>query len=148
MSVGHWSLASAGGQGLELQTPLDADAPRLRLRLSAGSGLARTQAPRGGPWSGAQWRETGLSKSSVQRLWSAHKLQPRRVRDFQLSKDLQFQEKFWDVVGLYLDPPEQAVVLCSDESASVRLSNAPSPDSLWARDTFAPWPHDYYRHER
>ena len=51
----------------------------------------------------------------MQRLWSAHKLQPHRVRDFKLSKDLRFEEKFWDVVGLYLDPPEQALVLCSDE---------------------------------
>ena len=59
--------------------------------------------------------ETGLSKSSVQRLWSAHQLEPHRVRDFKLSKDLRFEEKFWDVVGLYLDPPEQALVLCSDE---------------------------------
>ena len=60
-------------------------------------------------------RQTGLSKSSVQRLWSAHKLQPHRVRGFKLSKDLRFEEKFWDVVGLYLNPPEQALVLCSDE---------------------------------
>ncbi len=84
--------------------------------------------------------ETGLSKSSVQRLWSAHKLQPHRVRDFKLSKDLRFEEKFWDVVGLYLDPPEQALVLCSDEKANVRPSNAPNPACLWARDTFAPGP--------
>ena len=59
--------------------------------------------------------ETGLSKSSVQRLWSAHQLQPYRVRDFKLSKDLRFEEKLWDVVGLYLDPPDRALVLCCDE---------------------------------
>ena len=84
--------------------------------------------------------ETGLSKSSVQRLWSAHQLQPHRVRDFKLSKDLRFEEKFWDVVGLYLDPPEQALGSAAMKRARLRLSNAPSPDCLWARDTFAPGP--------
>src|SRR6267142_5452785 len=50
------------------------------------------------PWSvRTMASETGLSKSSVQRIWSAHGLQPHRVRDFKLSKDLQFEEKFWDV---------------------------------------------------
>ena len=56
--------------------------------------------------------ETGLSKSSVQRLWSAHRLPPHRVRDFKLSKDLQFEEKLG---GSYLDPPDRALVLCCDE---------------------------------
>ena len=54
--------------------------------------------------------ETGLSKSSAQRLWSAHRLRPHRVRGFKLSKDLQFEEKLWDVVGLYLDPPDRALL--------------------------------------
>jgi hypothetical protein len=48
--------------------------------------------------------ETSPSKSSVQRLRSAHELKPHRLRDFKLSKDLQFEKKFWDVVGLYLNP--------------------------------------------
>jgi hypothetical protein len=62
--------------------------------------LARTRAPHGGPWSvRTMASETGLSKSSVQRLWSAHKLQPHRVRHFKLSKDLQFEEKLWDCGG-------------------------------------------------
>ena len=55
-------------------------------------------------------RETGLSKSSVQRLWSAHQLPPHQVGSFKFSKDLQFEEKLWDVVGLYLDPPDRALV--------------------------------------
>jgi hypothetical protein len=83
-------------------------------------------------------RETGLSKSSVQRLWSAHQLQLHQVGTFKFSKDLQFEEKLWDVVGLYLDPPDRALVSAVMKRASVRPSNAPSPDCLWARDTFAP----------
>ena len=54
----------------------------------------------------------------MQRLWSAHEPKPHRLRDFKLlSKDLQFEKKFWDVVGLYLNPPDQALVLCSDEKS-------------------------------
>ena len=82
-------------------------------------------------------RETGLSKSSVQRLWSAHQLQPHQVGSFKFSKDLQFEEMLWDVVGLS-DPPDRALVSAVMKRASVRPSNARSPDCLWARDTFAP----------
>ena len=144
LAIGRWRKrwAAKGLEGLQ-DAPGRGRKPRLSARaVGRALSLARTRAPHGGPWSvRGMASETGLSKSSVQRLWSAHQLQPHRVRDFKLSKDLRFEEKFWDVVGLYLDPPEQALVLCSDEkSASVRLSNAPSPDCLWARDTFAPGP--------
>ena len=73
--------------------------------------------------------ETGLSKSSMQRLWSAHSIAPRRLKSFKLSKDLAFEEKFGDVVGLYLNPPDRALLLCCDEMrrVSVRPSNAVSP---------------------
>ena len=90
--------------------------------------------------------ETGLSKSSVQRLWSAHKLQPHRVRDFKLSKDLQFEEKFWDVVGLYLDPPEQAVVLCSDEKCQCQALERTQPGLPLGQGHIRTRTHDYYRH--
>jgi hypothetical protein len=62
-------------------------------------------------------RQTGLSKSTVQRLWSAHGLAPHRVRTFKLFTDQHFEEKYWDVVGLYLHPPHNAVVLCCDEKS-------------------------------
>jgi hypothetical protein len=90
--------------------------------------------------------ETGLSKSSVQRLWSAHKLQPHRVRDFKLSKDLQFEEKFWDVVGLYLDPPEQALVLCSDEKSQCQALERTQPGLPLGQGHIRTQTHDYYRH--
>ncbi|MGB7791949.1 MAG: helix-turn-helix domain-containing protein [Terrimicrobiaceae bacterium] len=107
LAIGRWRKrwAAKGLEGLQ-----DAPGRGRKARLSPKAvgralSLARTQAPHGGPWSVRTMAgETGLSKSSVQRLWSAHQLQPHRVRDFKLSKDLQFEEKFWDVVGLYLDP--------------------------------------------
>jgi len=58
-------------------------------------------------------RHSGLSSSTVQRLWAANDLKPHRTRTFKLSNDAQFETKFWDIIGLYLDPPVRAVVLCS-----------------------------------
>src|SRR4029453_7489646 len=91
-------------------------------------------------------RQTGLSKSSVQRLWSAHQLQPHRVRDFKLSKDLQFEEKFWDVVGLYLDPPDRALVLCCDEKSQCQALERTQPGLPLGIGHIRTATHDYTRH--
>ena len=58
---------------------------------------------------------TGVSPASVQRIWSARGLKPHLVKTFKLSNDPKFEEKLVDVVGLYLNPPDKAVVLCMDE---------------------------------
>ena len=63
---------------------------------------------------------TGVSKSTVQQVWSARGLKPHRVQTFKLSNDPKFEEKLVDVVGLYLNPPEKAIVLCADEKSSVQ----------------------------
>jgi hypothetical protein len=57
----------------------------------------------------------GVSPATVQRIWSARGLKPHRVETFKLSGDPRFEEKLVDVVGLYLNPPENAIVLCMDE---------------------------------
>ena len=62
----------------------------------------------------------GVSKDTVQRVWSARGLKPHRVETFKLSNDPRFDEKLVDVVGLYLNPPEKAIVLCADEKSSVQ----------------------------
>ena len=61
---------------------------------------------------------SGVSVSSVQRIWRAHGLQPHRVKQFKLSTDPQFVDKLRDIVGLYVDPPAHAVVLSVDEKRS------------------------------
>jgi len=67
-------------------------------------------------WSRASMaKRSGLSKTTIGRIWKAFDLKPHRVDSFKLSKDPLFVEKVYDVVGLYLDPPESAVVLCVDE---------------------------------
>ena len=63
---------------------------------------------------------SGVSKSTVQQVWSARGLKPHRVETFKLSNDPNFEEKLVDVVGLYVNPPEKAIVLCADEKSSVQ----------------------------
>ena len=79
-------------------------------------------------WSRASMAaETGLSKSTVGRIWRAFGLKPHLVETFKLSSDPLFIEKVRDVVGLYLDPPERAVVLSVDEKSGIQALNRSSP---------------------
>jgi hypothetical protein len=65
-------------------------------------------------------KQVGVSPASVQRIWSAWGLKPHLVKTFKLSNDRHFEDKLVDVVGLYLNPPDQAVVLCMDEKSQVQ----------------------------
>jgi putative transposase len=76
--------------------------------------------------------QTRLSKSTVHRIWRAFGLEPQRQRHFKLSTDPFFVEKVRDIVGLYLNPPENAVVPCVDEKTRFKRSNAPSRCCPWA----------------
>ena len=79
-------------------------------------------------WSRASMAErSGLSKSTIGRIWRSFELKPHRADNFKLSKDPLFVEKVFDVVGLYLDPPESAVVLCVDEKSQVQALARSSP---------------------
>ena len=70
-------------------------------------------------------KRSGVSKATVQRIWAARGLKPHLVKTFKLSNDPRFEEKLMDVVGLYLNPPEKAIVLCMDEKTSCRRWTAP-----------------------
>jgi transposase len=109
--------------------------------------LAGRPSSQGEPWSvRSMAKETGLSKSSVQRLWASHGIQPHRVRSFKLSTDVEFEEKFWDVVGLYLNPPDQAVVLCCDEKSQCQALERTQPGLPLKQGHIQTRTHDYYRH--
>ncbi len=64
----------------------------------------------------------GVSPATVQRIWSARNIKPHRVKMFKLSNDKRFEEKLVDVVGLYLNPPEKAIVLSMDEKSQIQAS--------------------------
>jgi transposase len=74
-------------------------------------------------------REVGLTQSAVLRIWRAFGLQPHRQESWKLSKDPQFVAKVRDVVGLYLNPPERAVVLCVDEKSQIQALDRTAPRS-------------------
>ena len=69
----------------------------------------------------------GVSPATVQRIWSSRGLKPHLVKTFELSNDPKFEEKLIDVVGLYLNPPDNAVVLCMDEKSSVQALDRTQP---------------------
>jgi len=72
-------------------------------------------------------KAAGISEASVRRIWRAHGLKPHLVRTFKLSRDPEFIEKLEDIVGLYLNPPEHAVVLCADEKSQIQALDRTQP---------------------
>lgn len=89
--------------------------------------------------------ELGLSQSAVSRIWRAFGLQPHRQDSWKLSKDPLFIDKVRDVVGLYLDPPEAAVVLCVDEKSQIQALDRTAPIFPMMPGTPARASHDYVR---
>ena len=65
-------------------------------------------------------RKMGLSNFTIQKIWKAHRIQPHKERSFKLSKDPKFNEKVKDVVGLYMNPPDKAIVICMDEKSGIQ----------------------------
>lgn len=90
--------------------------------------------------------ETGLSKSTVQRVWKAFGLQPHRQKHFKLSTDPFFVEKVRDIVGLYLNPPDNAMVLCVDEKSQIQALDRTQPLLPMGLGYVEGVTHDYVRH--
>ena len=88
----------------------------------------------------------GVSSASVQRIWSARGLKPHLVKSFKLSHDRHFEEKLIDVVGLYLNPPEKAVVLCMDEKSQIQALDRTQPSLPLKKGRAGTMTHDYQRH--
>ena len=88
----------------------------------------------------------GVSDTAVQRVWRAHGLKPHRVRRFKVSRDPRFVEKLEDIVGLYMNPPEHALVLCCDEKSQVQALDRTQPGLPLKKGRAATLTHDYKRH--
>lgn len=91
-------------------------------------------------------RAQGVSPATVQRIWEAHGLQPHRTRTFKLSRDKRFEEKLTDVVGLYLHPPDNAIVLCVDEKSQIQALDRTQPGLPLKKGRCGTMTHDYKRH--
>lgn len=103
------------------------------------------------PPAGTHWsvrklaKAVGLSPSSVQRIWAAHGLKPHLTKTFKLSNDTRFVEKLQDIVGLYLDPPDRALVLCVDEKSQVQALDRTQPGLPMKKGRAGTMTHDYKR---
>ncbi|NRC57026.1 IS630 family transposase [Mesorhizobium sediminum] len=89
-------------------------------------------------------RATGISYSSVQRIWQAHGLKPHRVKTFKVSRDKNFAAKVEDVVGLYLNPPDKALVLCVDEKSQIQALDRTQPGLPIKKGRAGTMTHDLY----
>ena len=87
----------------------------------------------------------GVSKSTVSTIWRSHNLKPHRVKTFKLSRDARFLEKLTDVVGLYLNPPDQALVLCVDEKTQIQALDRTQPGLPMKKGRLGTMTHDYKR---
>ena len=89
--------------------------------------------------------QQGVSKSTVNNIWRAHNLQPHRPRTFKLSRDARFLEKMTDVISLYLNPPQKAIVLCVDEKSQIQALDRTQPGLPIKKGRCGTMTHDYKR---
>ena len=135
--------------GLEKDAPRPGRKPRIppeKIKAVVEATLHSTP-PNATHWSTRSMaRAQGLSEASIRRIWRQHNLKPHLVETFKLSRDKRFVEKLQDVVGLYLNPPDKALVLCVDEKSQIQALDRTQPllplrPGIPARQT-----HDYKRH--
>ena len=90
--------------------------------------------------------EHGVSKMTIQRLWKKYNLRPHLVKKFKISNDPKFMEKVEDVVGLYLNPPDKALVFCVDEKSQIQALDRTQPSLPMKKGKAGTMTHDYKRH--
>lgn len=138
-SAGLAGLADRPGRGRKAWI-----APQIRERIIVGATQPPAHRTR---WSVRTMAQAaGVSKATVQRLWSANDIKPHVVRTFKLSQDQQFETKFWDVIGLYLNPPDRALVLCCDEKSQCQALERTQPSLPLKGGHPCTRTHDYKRH--
>lgn len=91
-------------------------------------------------------RQARISPAQVQRIWSANDIKPHVLRTFKLSRDKDFEAKFWDVIGLYLSPPDRALVLCCDEKSQCQALQRTQPGLPLGIGHIRTRTHDFIRH--
>lgn len=91
-------------------------------------------------------REVGISRHSVHQIWQKNEIKPHRTKTFKVSSDPHFEEKFWDIIGLYLDPPEKALVFCCDEKSQCQALERTQPGLPLGIGHIQTKTHDYIRH--
>lgn len=135
--------------GLEKDAPRPGRFPKISQKKVAAivNATLHTTPPDATHWSTRSMAKAQrVSKDSVQRIWKQYNLKPHLIKNFKLSRDKRFLEKLYDIVGLYLNPPDKAIVLCVDEKSQIQALERTQPllpmrPGIPARQT-----HDYTRH--
>lgn len=148
VQVGRWRARYAEGGLAAIEKdlprggrPVKADGPEI-VRLTT-----QTQPEAATHWSTRRLAaKVGVSDTTVLRVWRQHGLKPHRVKSFKVSRDPRFVEKLEDIVGLYLSPPEHALVLCCDEKSQVQALDRTQPGLPLKKGRAATMTHDYKRH--
>jgi transposase len=132
-----WEVAA--GRGRKPQIP----AEKIEEIINA---TLQTRPPGATHWSCRTMAEKqGVSKATINRIWQSHGLQPHRTKTFKLSRDPRFLEKLTDVVGLYLNPPDKALVLCVDEKSQIQALDRTQPGLPLKKGRCGTMTHDYKR---
>jgi transposase len=149
-TVGRWRqrFAEQGLAGIEKDAPRGGRKPtkqRHWAKRIVETTLHQTP-PNATHWSVRTLaKHLGIRPNLVHRVWTAHQLKPHRVATFKLSRDPQFVEKLVDVVGLYLNPPEHALVLCCDEKSQIQALDRTQPGLPLKKGRCGTMTHDYKR---
>jgi transposase len=134
--------------GLEKDAPRPGRKPAISAKLKKEL-IRRTTQSR--PANATHWStrtmaaEMGISEATVRRIWHAHGLKPHRLESFKISKDKHFAEKLEDIVGLYLNPPEHAIVMCVDEKSQIQALDRTQPGLPLKKGRCGTMTHDYKR---
>lgn len=150
-TVGLWRkrFSEKGLVGIEKDAPRGGRPAQSRQSLEAQIIEKTTQET---PRDATHWstrslaKELGTTRSMVHRVWRANGLKPHRIKTFKLSNDPRFVEKLQDVVGLYLNPPEHALVLSVDEKSQIQALDRTQPGLPLKRGRCGTMTHDYKRH--
>jgi transposase len=147
VQVGKWRKRYVAG-GL---AALERDLPRGGRKPTVDAAEIVRLTTQTKPEAATQWSTrtlgavAGVSDSTVQRVWKARGLKPHRVQRFKVSRDPKFVEKLEDIVGLYMNPPEHAVVLCCDEKSQIQALDRTQPGLPLKKGRAATMTHDYKR---
>jgi len=148
VAVARWRqrYLDSGLEGIERDLPRGA--PPVKLDVAKLVELTTQTTPEAAThWSTRKMAaQLGVSPSTVMRHWQAHGLKPHLVRGFKVSRDPKFVEKLEDIVGLYMSPPEHALVLCCDEKSQVQALDRTQPGLPLKKGRAQTMTHDYKRH--
>jgi len=134
--------------GLQKDAPRPGRIPQITPRKiqAVVEATLHTTPPNATHWSTRTMAKAqGLSEATIRRIWKQHNLKPHLVKTFKLSHDKRFVEKLYDVVGLYLNPPDKSLVLCVDEKSQIQALDRTQPGLPMKRGRCGTMTHDYKR---